>query len=122
MNELEFDAALSARLKGCMGARCPAADLTDRLKGSIRHSRRMFRIRLAAFVALVSVAMILVGGMVGREAGVRSSETSLIAADGEQENLKSVGWMFLGLFRNVFMHREKPQNRKKGGGVEENDY
>lgn len=109
MGNPELDAVLSARVKACVASRHPSTDLADRLRCSIHQSQRAFRLRLAALAVLVVTAAMLMVGLVNRDEACTEKEAVLIAADGHSDGEKASGWMFLGLFRDIF----KKNNKRK---------
>lgn len=105
MNERELDSILSNKVRSCVSSAQLPPGMEDRLVGSIRRTRRIFRAKIMAFVALLSVGCILVMGLIGRtEAPKGVGETALIAANGESDGGETVvsGWMLFGFFRECF--------------------
>ena len=109
MGNPDLEAVLSARVKACVASRHPSTDLAERLRCSIHRSQRIFRLRLTALFVLVVTATMLMVGLAGRDEACTQKETSLIAADCHTDGEKVSGWMFLGLFRDIF----KKNNKRK---------
>ena len=105
MNEGEFDSILSSKVRTSVSSARLPPGMEERLVGSIRRTRRIFRAKVMVFLVLLSIGSILAMGLVGRTGAPRGvGETSLIAANGEAEGGESVvsGWMLFGFFRECF--------------------
>ena len=113
MTETELEAMLSARVKECVASRYHSADLANRLLTSVRHSRRTFQIRLMALVAVVVVTAMLMVGLTGRKKQTAHGEAALIAAQEDSGGEKVSGWMFLGIFRDIFKKNKVNKRREE---------
>lgn len=113
MRETELESMLSARVKGCVASRCHSSDLADRLRISVRHSRRAFQIRLTALVAVVVVTAMLMVGLTGRKEQSAQGEAALVAAQENSGGEKVSGWMFLGIFRDIFKKNKVNKRREE---------
>lgn len=105
MNEGEFDLILSNKVRTCVSSARLPPGMEERLVGSIRRTRRIFRAKIMVFLVLLSLGSILAMGLIGRTSAPRGvGETSLIAASGDAEGGQSVvsGWMLFGFFRECF--------------------
>ena len=113
MNESEFEAMLTEKVRSSvLGGGLPVG-MEERLVGSIRRTRRIFRAKVMALVTVIAVMCILVLGFMGREEKTNVGETSLIAAQQNGEEKSEVGaWVFLGAaFRECF--KTNKTNKKK---------
>lgn len=77
-------------------------DFSDRLRSSVRRSRRSFRLRLAALVALIAASLMIVIVMAGRTMPQSERETALVAAKGGVKDKTVTGWALLSMFRECF--------------------
>ncbi len=114
MNESEIDSILANKVRRSVGATQLPSGMEERLVGSIRRARRVFRAKVMAVLALLSVGCILAVGLSGRSERVSGlGETSLIAAqdaaNGDRDSVS--GWMLLGFFRECFrVNRRKERD------------
>lgn len=116
MNEREIDLILSDRVRSCTASAQLPPGMEERLIGSIRRTRRIFRAKVMAFVALLSVGSILVMGLAGRtESPKNVGETSLIATTEGSESEETVvsGWMLFGFFRECFRSKSTRSIKRK---------
>ena len=116
MNEREVDSVLSAKVRMCVSSTQLPPGMEERLIGSIRRTRRIFRAKVMAFIALLSVGSILVMGLIGRtESPHGIGETSLIAANGESEGGETLvsGWMLFGFFRECFRSNRSAKRKEE---------
>ncbi len=116
MNESEIDVILTDRVRSCASSVQLPPGMEERLVGSIRRTRRIFRAKVMAFIALLSVGSILVMGLVGRtEASKGMGETSLIAASEGSESGETVvsSWMLFGFFRECFRSKSNRSIKRK---------
>ena len=113
MNETEFESLLTEKVRGSVRAEGLPPGMEERLIGSIRRTRRIFRAKVMALVTVIAVMCILVLGFMGREEKSNVGETSLIAAQQNGEEKSEVGaWVFLGAaFRECF--KANKTNKKK---------
>ncbi len=113
MNENEFEEMLTEKVRSSVPEVGLPPGMEERLVGSIRRTRRIFRAKVMALVTVIAVMCILVLGFMGREERTNVGETSLIAARQNEEGKSRVGaWVFLGAaFRECF--RSNKTNKKK---------
>lgn len=112
MTERELDAMLSARVKGCVADGRLPEGFADRLRCSVRHSRRAFAVRLAAVIGVVAATATLTVGLVGRKPMPAHPATSISAIDDTGKDEKVSGWMLLGMFRDIF-RKNRTTKRKE---------
>ena len=112
MTEDDIDRVLSAQVKACVSERQLPDGLAERLRLSVRRSRRRFRIRLLALAALVAASAVLTIGLMGRTAPCGAAEASIIATQGHRGEDKVSGWMLLSIFRDLF-RRNRTIKRKE---------
>ena len=116
MNECEIDVILTDRVRSCASSAQLPPGMEERLIGSIRRTRRIFRAKVMALVALLSVGSILVMGLVGRQDAPKGvGETSLIAANEGSESGETVvsGWMLFGVFRECFRSNRSVKRKEE---------
>ena len=84
---------------------------SDRLRLSIRRSRRAFRVRLTILIALIAATITLAIGMMGRTTPPSGRKAALIAANGAAKEECVTGWALLSMFREWF--RRGKSGKKK---------
>ena len=85
---------------------------SERLRLSVRHSRRMFRLKLTAIVALTVITSLFAIGLTGRVTAQSGRQTVIAAGNGDAEEACVVGWALLSMFREWF-HRGKSGKKKE---------
>lgn len=114
--EVKIDAILMDRVRMCAGSACLPAGMEERLIGSIRRTRRIFRAKVMAFIALLCVGSILVMGLIGHTEDRKGvGETSLIAVHEGTESGETVvsGWMLFGFFRECFRSNRTAKRKEE---------
>lgn len=111
MTEEEFDLALAARVKDCVAEKALPEGFADRLRLSVRRSRRMFRLELTAVIALITIFVSLVIGLTGHETPRLTENASLLAANRGATNEQVSSWMLLSVFRQC-LRRIRSGKRK----------
>ena len=85
---------------------------SERLRLSVRHSRRMFRLKLTAIIALTVITTLFAIGLTGRVTAQSGRQTVIAAGNGDAEEACVVGWALLSMFRECF-HRGKSGKKKE---------
>jgi hypothetical protein len=110
--EDEIDFALAVQVKGCVAGRTLPEGFADRLRSSVRRSRRMFRLRLAALSALVAVSASLVVGLTERATPQSTGTAALTAREESSTNEQASVWVLLSFFREC-IRRAKPSRKEE---------
>lgn len=111
MTDNEFDAMISAEMRGMVADRRLPDDFSDRLVRSVKRSRMAWRLRaVVCIVAIVAMGVAIMG--FSREARpVGAVEPALIAADAPTGTTEVSSWFLLGYLRECF--KRNRTNKKK---------
>ena len=111
MTEENVDRILAAWARDYVAGKSLPEGFSDRLRLSIRRSRRAFRVRVAMLIALIVVTITFVVGITGRTAPQLDRKAVLVAAKGDAKEECMTGWALLGMFRECF--RRGKSGKKK---------
>ena len=112
MTEEDIDLTLTAWARDYAAGKSLPDDFFKRLRLSVRHSRRMFRLKLTAIIALTVIATLFAIGLTGRVTAQSGKQTVIAAGNGDAEEACVVGWALLSMFREWF-HRGKSGKKKE---------
>ena len=112
MTEEDVDLTLTAWARDYAAGKSLPDGFSKRLRLSVRHSRRMFRLKLAAIIALTVITSLFAIGLTGRVAAQSGKQTVIAAGNGDAEEACVVGWALLSIFREWF-HRGKSGKKKE---------
>ena len=111
MTEENVDRILTAWSRDYVAGKSLPEGFSERLRHSVRRSRRVFRVRLTILIVLIAATVTLVIGMTGRTTPPTDRRAALIAAnDGAKEEC-ATGWALLSMFRECF--RRSKSGKKK---------
>ena len=111
MTNDDIDLVLTRRVQECAAEKHLPSDFSDRLVKSLRHRRRMFRVKVVAIIVVVAV----MGGFLGHltiKKPTAPTEAALIAADTPSRETEASGWMLFGFLRECFK-RNRTNKRKE---------
>ena len=111
MTEENVDRILAAWAKDYAAEKSLPEGFSERLRLSIRRSRRTFRVRLTMLIALIAATVTLVIGMTGRTPPPTDRQAALIATNGAAKEECVTGWALLSMFRECF--RRGKSGKKK---------
>ena len=112
MTEENVDRILTAWAKDYAAEKSLPEGFSERLRLSIRRSRRTFRVRLTMLIVLIATAVTLIIGMTGRTTPPTDRKATLIATNGATKEECVTGWALLSMFREWF-HRGKSGKKKE---------
>ena len=112
MTEENVDRALTAWARDDVAGKSLPEGFSNRLRLSVRRSRRAFRVRLTILIALIAAIITLAIGMTGSSTPPSDKEATLIATNGEVKKECVTGWALLSMFRECF-RRGKPGKKKE---------
>ena len=112
MTEEEIDLTLAAWARDYAAGKSLPDGFSKRLRLSVRHSRRMFRLKLTAIIALTVITSLFAIGLTGRATAQSGKQTMMVAGNGDAEEACVVGWALLSMFREWF-HRGKSGKKKE---------
>ena len=112
MTEEDVDFTLAAWARNYAAGKSLPDGFSKRLRLSVRHSRRMFRLKLAAIIALTVVTTLFAIGLTGRATAQSGKQTMIAAGDGDAKEEEVVGGALLSMFREWF-HRGKSGKKKE---------
>ena len=112
MTEEDVEFTLAAWARKYASRKSLPDGLSKRLRLSVRHSRRMFRLKLTAIIALTVIATLFAIGLTGRATAQSGKQTVIAAGNGDAEEACVVGWALLSMFREWF-HRGKSGKKKE---------
>ena len=111
MTEEKVDRVLTAWARNYVAEKSLPEGFSDRLRHSVRRSRRAFRVRLTILIALIAATVTLVIGMTGRTTPPSDRKAALIVRKGDTEKECVTGWALLSMFRECF--RRGKSGKKK---------
>ncbi len=111
MTEENVDRILTAWARNYGAGKSLPEGFSDRLRLSVRRSRRAFRVRLTMLIVLIATAVTLIIGMTGRTPPPTDRKSALIATNGAAKNECVTGWALLSMFRECF--RRGKSGKKK---------
>ncbi len=112
MTEEDVDLTLTAWARDYAAGKSLPDGLSKRLRLSVRHSRRMFRLKLTAIIALTVITTLLAIGLTGSGTAQSGKQTMIATGDGDAKEEGVVGWALLSIFRECF-HRGKSGKKKE---------
>jgi len=112
MTEEDIDLTLAAWARDYAAGKSLPDGFSERLRLSVRHSRRMFRLKLTAIIALVVITTLFAIGLTGRVTAQSGKQTMIAAGEGDAKEECVVGWALLSMFRECF-RREKSCKKKE---------
>jgi len=112
MTEEDIDLTLAAWARDYAVGKTLPDGFSERLRLSVRHSRRMFRLKLTAIIALALITTLFAIGLTGRATAQSGKQTMIAAGDGDAKEECVVGWALLSMFREWF-HRGKSGKKKE---------
>ena len=112
MTEEDIDLTLTAWARDYAAGKSLPDGFSKRLRLFVRHSRRMFRLKLTAIVALTVITTLFAIGLTGRATAQFGKQTVIAAGNGDAEEASVVGWALLSMFREWF-HRGKSGKKKE---------
>ena len=111
MTDNEFDAMISAEMRGMVADRRLPDDFSDRLVRSVKRSRMAWRLRaVVCIVAIVAMGVAIMGFSRGTK-HVNAAEPALIAADAPAGTTEASSWFLLGYLRECL--KRNRTNKKK---------
>ena len=111
MTEEKVDRVLTAWARDYASWKSLPDGFSERLRLSVRRSRRAFRVRLTILIALIAATVTLAIGMAGRTTPPSDRKAALIATKGDAEKKCVTGWALLSMFRECF--RRGKSGKKK---------
>lgn len=111
MTNDDIDLVLTRRLREGAAEKHLPSDFSGRLVKTLRHRRRVFRIKVIAVIVVVAV----LGGFLGHltiKKPAQPTEAVLVAADTPSKNSEVSGWMLFGVLRECFK-RNRTNKRKE---------
>lgn len=111
MTEEHVDRILTAWARDYAAGKSLPEGFSDRLRLSVRRSRRAFRVRLTILIVLIATTVTLVIGMTGRTMPPTDRKAALIATNGDAKSECVTGWALLSMFRECF--RRGKSGKKK---------
>ena len=119
MTEEKVDRVLTAWARDYVAGKSLPEGFSERLRLSVRRSRRAFKVRLTILIALIAATVTLAIGMTGRTtppsdrkaAPPSDRKAALIAANGAAKEECVTGWALLSMFRECF--RRGKSGKKK---------
>ena len=112
MTDENVDRILTAWARDYAAGKSLPDGFSERLRLSVRHSRRMFRLKLTAIIALTVITSLFAIGLTGRATAQSGKQTVIAAGNGDAEEASVVGWALLSMFREWF-HRGKSGKKKE---------
>ena len=112
MTEEDIDLTLTAWARDYAAGKSLPDGFSKRLRLSVRHSRRMFRLKLMTIIALAVITTLFAIGLTGRVTAQSGRQTVIAAGNGDAEEACVVGWALLSMFREWF-HRGKSGKKKE---------
>ena len=111
MTEEKVDRVLTAWARDYVAGKSLPEWFSERLRLSVRRSRRAFRVRLTILIVLIAATVTLVIGMTGRTTPPTDRKAALIATNGGAKEECVTGWTLLSMFRECF--RRGKSGKKK---------
>ena len=111
MTEENVDRVLTAWARDYVARKSLPEWFPERLRLSVRRSRRAFKVRLTILIALIAATVTLAIGMTGRTTPPSDRKAALIAANGAAKEECGMGWTLLSMFRECF--RRGKSGKKK---------
>ena len=111
MTEEDIDLTLTAWARDYAAGKSLPEGFPERLRLSVRHSRRMFRLKLTAIIALTVITTLFAIGLTGRTPPPTDRKAALIATNGAAKEECVTGWALLSMFREWF--RRGKSGKKK---------
>ena len=111
MTEENVDRMLTAWARDYADGKILPEGFSDRLRLSIRRSRRAFRVRLTILIALIATTITVAIGLTGRAPVQSDRKAVLVAAKGDAKEECATGWALLSMFRECF--RRGKSGKKK---------
>ena len=112
MTEEDVDLTLTAWARDYAAGKSLPDGFSERLRLSVRHSRRIFRLKLTAIIALTVITTLLAIGLTGSGTAQSGKQTMIAAGEGDAKDECVVGWALLSMFRECF-HRGKSGKKKE---------
>ena len=111
MTEENVDRILAVWAKNYAAEKSLPEGFSERLRLSVRRSRRAFMVRLTMLIVLIATAVTLIIGMTGRTTPPTDRQAALIATNGATKEECITGWALLSMFRECF--RRGKSGKKK---------
>jgi hypothetical protein len=112
MTDEEKDLVLAAWARDYAAGKTLPEKFSRRLRLSVRRSRRAFRLKLTAVIALSAASIMLVVGLTGRTMVQVKQKAAIVAANDDVRKECVAGWALFGVFRECF-RRGKSNKRKE---------
>ena len=112
MTDENVDRILTAWARDYAAGKSLPDGFSKRLRLFVRHSRRMFRLKLTAIIALTVITSLFAIGLTGRVTAQSGKQTAIAAGEGEAKEEWVAGWALLSMFREWF-HRGKSGKKKE---------
>ena len=111
MTEENVDRMLTAWARDYVDGKILPEGFSDRLRLSIRRSRRAFRVRLTILIALIATTIMVAIGVGGHTTTRSDRKTTIMATNGDAKEECVTGWALLSMFREFF--RRGKSGKKK---------
>ena len=111
MTEENVDRVLTAWARDYVARKSLPEWFPERLRLSVRRSRRAFKVRLTILIALIAATVTLAIGMTGRTTPPSDRKASFIAVNCVVKVKCVTGWTLLSMFRECF--RRGKSGKKK---------
>ena len=111
MTEENVDRVLTAWAKDYVAGKSLPEGFSDRLRLSIRRSRRAFRVRLTILIALIATTIMVAIGVTGHTTTQSDRKTIIMATNGDAKEECVTGWALLSMIRECF--RRGKSGKKK---------
>ena len=102
MTEENVDRVLTAWARDYVARKSLPEWFPERLRLSVRRSRRAFKVRLTIRIAMIAATVTLAIGMTRRTTPPSDRKEALIAANGAAKEECGMGWTLLSMFRECF--------------------
>ena len=111
MTEEDIDRILTTWARDYVAGKSLPEGFSDRLRLSVRRSRRAFRAKLATLIALIAASITLAIGLTGRTMPQSDRQAALVATNGDAKKECATSWALLSMFRECF--RRGKSGKKK---------
>ena len=111
MTEENVDRMLTAWARDYTAGKILPEGFSDRLRLSIRRSRRAFRVRLTILIALIATTIMVAIGVTGHTTTRSDRKATIMAANGDAQEECVTGWALLSMIRECF--RRGKSGKKK---------
>ena len=102
MTEENVDRALTEWARDYVAEKSLPEGFSERLRLSVRRSRRAFRVRLTLLIALIAATVTLAVGLTCRTTPPSDRKAALVAATEDASKECVTGWALLSMFRECF--------------------